>query len=271
MPKPNYKQSARDHLANAKKHLETEGEPHARYACLELRMCIEALTYLNLEAYLHEVPNTVMKKWTPKQVIDELLAVDPHADQSAHISVGIEDTPGVPSKNMRYLGQDKRLSIKWANGAHNALSNFLHEPTISSYELGQVKQEHEMRTKANEFIEKLDTVASSPLWGSNFGMFTTFSCKCGFSIKRKTDFLTPGAIVACGDRNCGRQYVYTSDPDGSVRFVPDRSTYTCENCKQPQSVDSHELKKLPVLTCSCGAKAQVTTAYELTKISQPSG
>src|SRR5437868_10079330 len=107
--KHDFRHRARKHVKNAKELLAQAGENAARYACLECRMAIEALTYQTLEAYLSEVPNSVMAQWTPKKVMDELLEVDPRADKSVTLFAGIEETPGIASKDMKYIGQDKRF------------------------------------------------------------------------------------------------------------------------------------------------------------------
>lgn len=119
MPTPNSRHSAREHIGAAKVLLLVSGESSARYACLNLRMAIEALTYQTLQAYLAEVPNSAMTAWTPKKVIDELLAVDPMADKTSRISFGKQDALGEPSKSMKYLGEDRRFTVKWANKAQN--------------------------------------------------------------------------------------------------------------------------------------------------------
>jgi hypothetical protein len=78
-----------DYRSRAKHHhiralnLAAGGELESlRYASLELRLCIECLIYDRLQAYLPEVSHAAIKKWTPKQVMAELLAADPKADRS---------------------------------------------------------------------------------------------------------------------------------------------------------------------------------------------
>jgi hypothetical protein len=270
LPKPHYRDSAQEHLDAAKALLADSGGQSVRYACLELRMCVEALTYLNLEAYLTEVPNTVMKKWTPKQVIDELLAVDPTADQSVHVRIGVEEVIGTPSRDMKYLGEDRRFTVKWANKAHNTLSNFLHEPTIYAHEKGGAADDITMREKAAEIIEELEAVTSSVIWNVNFSVFTEFKCGCGWTIKRKPEHLQTGSLVVCGNVDCGKQYVYSPEPDGKHLFTPDQHSYICNVCNEKRFIDTHKLKKLPIVVCDgCGSKAQTSMEYLLTPIERP--
>jgi hypothetical protein len=131
--KIDFRGQGRGHL-DAAHRLLTGDSSSLRYACLELRMCIEALAYDRLQAYLTEVPNSVMKKWTPRHILDELLAIDPHADRSSTVYVGAVEQFGVPAEEMKLLGEDKMFSVKWANSAHNALGNFLHVPTLAQIE-----------------------------------------------------------------------------------------------------------------------------------------
>jgi hypothetical protein len=71
--KIDFRLRGRRYLDAAHRLPESGDSASLRYACLELRMCIEALAYDRLQAYLPEVPNSVMKKWTPRHV----LAVQP--------------------------------------------------------------------------------------------------------------------------------------------------------------------------------------------------
>jgi hypothetical protein len=121
----NMRHSAHQCLQRAKEFMARNDEASARHACLELRFCIEYITYDQLQTYLKEVPDDTVIKWTPKQIISALLEVDPHADKSATIAIGVEETYGVPAKEMRLLGEDRRFSLKWANSRHSLPDSFL--------------------------------------------------------------------------------------------------------------------------------------------------
>ena len=176
---PNFRERARQHVGAAKKAFATEGEDGARFACLKLRMAIEALTYQVLQAYLSEVPTEAMKQWTPKKVMAEMLDVDPNADKSSTLFIGEEATPGVASDKMEFLGEDKRFTIKWGNKAHNALGSFLHEPTIAQFEKGDGDQEAAARAKVAEIITLLDDILSTSFMQFNMGNYVSIDCDCG--------------------------------------------------------------------------------------------
>ncbi len=93
-----------------------------RYSCLELRFCIEFLVIGRLQAYLDEVGDEALKKWTPKDIMTEILAVDPHGDKSIAVSLGIRSPSGAPMAVLTPLGDDRRFDMRWANKSYNTLA-----------------------------------------------------------------------------------------------------------------------------------------------------
>jgi hypothetical protein len=265
MPQHNYRQSARLHLQEAKDFLSKPGEASARHACLELRMTIEALVYELLQAYLAEVPNSVMAAWQPKKVLDELLHVDPHADQTSTIFVGVETTPGVAAEKMELLGTDRRFTIKWGNKAHNALGSFLHEPSIAERDKGK-NFDKAARDKAGEIIAELDAILSAPIFQVNFGEFVEITCECGFVVKRKEAVVTEGKEFSCGE--CGLVYDYKQDAKTqSWKFWKATARWGCKACEQENHVEVHRLDGLPMLTCShCGTKSKVSRQFVISPL-----
>ncbi len=64
------------HEAGAR--LLASGEPfNARYACLELRMALECLSYDLLRLYRDDVPDALLETWQASAVLDALLDIDP--------------------------------------------------------------------------------------------------------------------------------------------------------------------------------------------------
>jgi hypothetical protein len=260
MTQINYRDRARKHVSEARARLAEPGEAAARQACLSLRMAIEALTYQNLRAYLAETPNSVMAQWTPKRVMDELLAVDPHADRTVTVFFGIEETPGVPAADMQPLGEDRRFTQAWGNKAHNALGSFLHEPTIRQSETGKATEE-QARTKASEIADELDRILATSLFGVNMGQYIVFDCTCGFHVKRRTSVLSPDDKVVCG--GCGKHWIYQEhEGDPPWRFIPDGYSFSCLACEATCQFEAHELADGKVVTCdACGAEAEIYTQF----------
>jgi DNA-directed RNA polymerase subunit RPC12/RpoP len=255
------RQKARDALARARELLAAGDEPSVRHACLELRFCIEYVTYDHLVAYLAEVPDDTVKKWTPKQVIDALRDVDPNADQTVAIAVGLEDEPGVPAKDMQWLGEDRRFSVRWANANHNALGNFLHAPTLEQIESGKVASLSTMLKKATEVVDTLTAILDSTVFRVNFGQFYQLDCpECGKTIKRRAGTFTENGIV-CRTSGCGATFDVIAASGQQVHFRMHLSRYRCPTCKTSNTVGKHQVQPGVTVECpTCYSRATIELA-----------
>lgn len=103
-----FRNEARRALERAKAELETMRQDRLKYAALELRMAMEALTYDRANAYKAEIPPSEYEAWQPRKVMLLLLDIDPDADKNSAISVGAEKEPGKPAKDMNFLGERGR-------------------------------------------------------------------------------------------------------------------------------------------------------------------
>jgi hypothetical protein len=240
-------------------------EASVRYACLELRFGIEYVTYDQLLTYLAEVPDDTVKKWTPKQIIDSLLEVDPNADQSVAVAVGLEETAGIPAAQVESLGQERRFSLKWANTNHNALGNFLHAPTIEQLEAGRSLALTTMVKKAEEVVAMLEAILTSPVFRVNFGVFYDFVCEdCGTKIKRRSGGFKPEQGIVCPKRDCQAAYDVVSEDGPEVRLSLRRSRFNCPSCKATNSVGTHRVQDGAVVACAgCGAEARIERRFHL--------
>jgi len=253
------RQIARDCLARAKRLLEIGDEASVRYACFELRLCIEYVTFDQLMVYLVEVADDALKKWTPKQIIDSLREVDPNADASVSIAVGIEDTPGVPAKEVTLLGEDRRFSLKWANTNHNALGNFLHAPTIEQIETRRTPGLATMVEKAKQIADTLGAILSSPVFGVNFGQFFEFDCEdCETKIKRREGSFTAEQGIVCPKGDCRATYDVRSVDAGLVKLGLRQTPYRCPGCQQVGVIGKHRVRDGAVTKCSaCGVAVRI--------------
>ncbi len=82
----NFWSRARAHVSSAETLLGQTGEMSARYACLELRLALEAVAYEWLQMYLAEMRHLAMAKWQVGPVMRELITADPWADRSRVVS-----------------------------------------------------------------------------------------------------------------------------------------------------------------------------------------
>lgn len=257
--------SARKKLEKARELIARGDICSLRYACLELRFCIEYLTYANLQSYIAEVPDHAVRKWTPKQVISTLLEVDPNADKSSTVSIGLEKTQGIPAEDMQMLGEDIRFSLKWANSRHNALGNFLHAPTLYQIEKSEFANEETIHKKATEIAEELDKILSSPIFNVNFGQFYEFTCTCGTQIKRREGSFTEEQGIACPNSKCGATYDVLSQGDSTeIEFKVREAEYKCPLCEANNYVGLQCISHNSILSCAgCNAKFKVEERFHL--------
>ena len=165
-----FREIAHLHHSAAKRLLQKQEVRYVRYACLELRLAIEALVFELLEVYLSEVSNSVMKKWTPRKIMDELLRATGDVDSSITIHVAVDPAGDDEDEdNWMFAGTEYRFTAKWADKAHNALSNFLHIPTLKQQAEARVPNAQSMKSKAQDIFSELDKVFE----------FKYYAHKCG--------------------------------------------------------------------------------------------
>lgn len=252
-------------LQRAKDLIGQDDEISAKYACLELRFCIEYITYSQLQIYLKEAPNDIVKKWTPKQIISVLLDVDPDADKSGTVYFGKQEALGTPAEKMELFGEDRRFSLAWANTRHNALGNFLHAPTLYQIETSQFSTKEKILKKANEVVSELDQILSSPIFNVSFGNFYEFDCVyCKTKIKCRDKSINKEKGIICTNSNCKAVHDIISEQDNNFTVKVRQTEYKCPSCNTLNYVGSHLIDYGAVLECSsCGVKAEIQYALSL--------
>jgi hypothetical protein len=251
------RQEARECLARAKTLLAQNQIATTRHACLELRQAIEHLAYQQFEAYLNEVPDDAMRKWTPREVIAQMLEVDPKADKTSTLAIGREDVPGEPSKDMKVLGEDRRFTLRWANRSHNALGNFLHAPTLHQLETGNVPDHGTMRDKAEEIAVVIEHTLATTIYNVNFGNFYHVPCVCGRNFKRRAGSFTPEVGIVCPDVKCRTIWDVVSEEGDKVELRPRQTEYVCPGCNEKRYLMSQKIKAGEIIVCDCGARAEI--------------
>lgn len=126
----NYRGMAREHVKIATEQLKSGNDSFLKYAALELRMAMEAITYDRAVAFKEEFPEEEYNTWQPKKVMGVLLEIEPTADMDSTISFGLQEEYGVPAKEMNLLGTETILNMKTLKCHYDALGSFLHIPTI---------------------------------------------------------------------------------------------------------------------------------------------
>lgn len=176
----------RDGLDRARALLTTGREDERAYAALEIRFCMEAIAYRQLDSYGPAIMSQLMKEWNPSRIVRMLTLFDEHSDQPAQfaIAVNLPDDFEVPAeeadndwgdrvKNLEFVpvGDANRLPWKKFRNAYSSLGSFVHLGKNGERAFPTVQ-------KLEEILTMLDHVADSTVIAAmnNYG---TATCRCG--------------------------------------------------------------------------------------------
>jgi|GEM_PF-4710069 len=237
--------------------------------CLELRRCIEALSYGLLATYRQELSTSAMMSWTPKRVLEELEAADPLANSSRSISIEIPGISSEAGSTFVISGEDRRFSPKWANKAYNKLSSMLHVPTPKMLENGTILSAEKIRAQCTEYSHLFEEILSAKIWHFMSGQFVDHKCDCGFTIKRRLESITKNTVFECNE--CGRKYDVTSIDDKRAEVTLRVAQWQCRACGSNNEFGAHELAENKEIKCpSCGGAVRIERVWAFTQCSATS-
>jgi hypothetical protein len=226
-----YRSMAKDCLTRAKAEI-ASGEPtRLKYAALEVRHCMEAITYSRAQAYRAELPPEALTAWRPRDVLSHLEALDPTANLTATISVGVEHEYGVPPppNEMKILGTDRALSIKILKQNYDAIGSYLHIPTMAQIGAGKLQDNSKLEKRLLECIGVCEQVLASPIFNVTLGIVATLDkcvrIDCGKSIRRRIPPSNKKVAAECP--HCGASYSVQSNDDGTTTWQPNRPRTDC--------------------------------------------
>lgn len=178
-----FREQARKHVRMAEELLRGEGQ-QLIYACLELRLAIEAIVYETLQAYEKNLSPEVAeahRHWQPNKVLELLYAQDPLVNTSLRVQIHEVGEDGAPvDGSPLFDGIDQRLTVNWVEKAHRSLGSFLHQRTISQLKKGKAIDETKLRTEANRICMGIKEVLRSEVYGIQFSSGLPICCEtCG--------------------------------------------------------------------------------------------
>jgi DNA-directed RNA polymerase subunit RPC12/RpoP len=268
-----YRDLAQQRLRKAKELLSLQDDDSLIYACLELRKCVEALSYKMLQSYLREVPLVAFGSWQPDKVLRELLRVDPKADVSRTISMQRAETETEPAGEWVTLGEDRRLSAKRAHKMFHQLGSFIHVPTIRHMERSKLPEVGEVRATALQICEELEHVLSAKIWSTGFvAVAITFTCgHCAAPVRRPVSVLTDGGEVECG--NCGNLHEVSHDQAADEWYFALKAfDWKCAGCGTPRRIPQNEARGGLDVSCpDCKHRAflKSTIRWEVGQAAKP--
>ncbi len=263
-----FRSEAHEALQRANAELASGSDDRLRYAALELRMAMEAITYDRAAAYKDDFPKGEYATWQPKKVLSVLLDLDPAADKSATVSLGPESVPGQPATEMHLLGTDTPLNKATIKQHYDALGSYLHFPTLKQYEAKGIADFGRLRTRCVQIASHLQDVLESPIWNAIFSHISHTNCKrCGKSVRCRLAFndeIGKEREVHC--RHCDAPYIAINLSAQQVRFKPLETEILCQSdgCGVVSYLWNDRIKAGNVFKCwACGARHEICLGINL--------
>jgi predicted RNA-binding Zn-ribbon protein involved in translation (DUF1610 family) len=235
-------------LERARARIADTSSEGLRYACLELRFCIESICYDKLRLYAKHIPPEVLNTWQPRKVVETLLEYDPQANASYTLNVWRNDESGTPQQ-LTFSGQHSVLSPTVLNRHYNKLGSYLHVPTPAQEQRGIIAPE-ELAEYLRSLVQELEGAASNT-FDTNLAEVVTFDCdKCGQAIIRNAESLENNPIVVCTNQNCRAQYVMREENGAYTRQLR-QVDFDCDQCGTKNYVEAQLLRENVNLTVRC--------------------
>lgn len=245
-----YRNDARKYLKQCEKELSTGDNERLKYAILELRMAMEALTYDRALAYKEEFPPAEYQTWQPRKVMLVLLNIDPTADKDSTIAGGIEEEYGVSAPIMTLLGTEKVLNMATLRKHYDALGSYLHVQSMKQTRSGKSPDFSKMRSRCEDIAASVRGALSSPIFNVTLGSFATLDCmECGKRIRKR---IPHGESEVCAEcYECSASYTVVDIGNDQVEWKPQQHEVECANasCKHKVSIWRNELEIGRCWTC----------------------
>ncbi|MBU2871919.1 hypothetical protein [Colwellia sp. E2M01] len=253
----------RDCFERAKELVERKETVALRYACLELRQCIESICYSKLKTYKKVVPESEFQEWLPKRVYEFLLEMEPTADQSYSVKIYSEDRNGDRDK-LILQDNHETLTLKEIKKIYNKLGYYLHTPTISKQN-SYLSASQKLQTTLEKFIKRIEPIVNTT-FDMRLGKTVSFECEdCKHKIYHNADTLKVGKAIRCLKENCGMMYVCEEEIDGKYKFKPNQFVIDCE-CGESIFINYYKLKVPSHISCDkCKTKYNIDKHWAYNK------
>src|ERR1700722_19028061 len=247
---PSYEK--REAFNAARELLSRNDDDVLRYVALELRRCIEAVVYEKLWGSHDWIPVDAARTWQPPQSFKALLVMEPDADKSGSVAVGLQKEPGVPSAGpFQQLGVDHRPKLAWLTKTWNKLGSNLH----ARWPFAQSKKQGDPRQFFEGVVAELEPFVSRTLTVT-LAVLMEFPCSvCGNVVKVGEKGLEGTPEATC--LNCGCRFLARKDAKGFTFYLNEPS-HECETCHEQIFVPTRDMKIGHTFSCrNCNADFEV--------------
>ncbi len=230
---PDFREIARTSLERAKSELNSDDPTRFRYAALELRDAIEAITYDWASALKDDIHPDEYKKWQPRILMARLLEIDPSIGSMSTISVGEEEKYGIPAprRNMKIMGTEYVLTLKDIKDHYDRIGSYLHMPSLDQIHTGKIPDVTKLKVKCENLAGDIEKILSSTVWNISFGLKTTLpQCvddSCKKPIRRRMRSDKDLINVRCFE--CKAEYIVTRKNNTQLIWTPKLTEISCSN------------------------------------------
>ena len=245
--------------------LEKDNPISLRYACLEMRYCIEAICYDKARLYKKHLPDDVLEKWQPRKLIEALVEFDPYANQNFSMNIWSENPDGSKNK-LIFSGAHMVLPFIILKKHYNRLGSYLHAPTLSQdKERNSLQTYKKLKDYLGRLIEQIRESAENT-FDSNVAVTVSANCQeCGQFLIRNAESLKDNPIVKCTNTRCQAEYDVRVEENAS-RWKLRTLDAECPVCKTKFFFGIHFLREGNTIKCvECNQKYIIGKEWVLLK------
>lgn len=252
----NYLQQARESAKRARVELSTNEDERVRYAALEIRMALEALTYHRALVHRKEIPPKAYAAWQPRKVL-EMLKEHMGNDIDRPYSLAIQPEG---SSEVISLGSDRPLTLGEVKKNYDALGSLLHLPSLRQSTTKPFNFE-KFRRKCESILAIIEDALSSNVWTS-FGLVAQIECmrrECGKLILRRIPVQADAVKAKCFE--CNAEYLVKKESD-SYCWQAQVWEFNCHHCQEVNSIWICDIALGKRWVChSCGKKSEIVLTF----------
>lgn len=235
-------------LKKAKYLIDSNRDEDLRYACLDLRSCIELACYEKFKLYIDEIPPELIKTWQPRRIMQHLKEIDPFVDANLTVAVAEYSPNGIPVENMKAIGRHNAITFSFIKDTYDKLGSFIHVPVLIKQREVQCKYfSGELRDYLlNKVVPEIERLCKSTL-DAQINEIVSFKCQeCNKVFKRSERSLKTFGCTSCSF--CGAEY-NVSYKKGKAYIILKVMFYKCSDCQAVNDIKKYQMKDGMEITC----------------------
>ena len=255
-----FRSLAKQALARAEAHISSGANEYLRYAALELRMCIEAITYDRAQGYEEVMPLDVIKTWQPQKLMKALVEIEPLTNEEPTVHFLDES---LPEPSWVLLGKEAIFSLQSIEEHIHPLGSFVHYPSLGQAAKGPNFQK--MRRRCVEIAEHLEKVLASPVFNPVVLNVVEIPCdECGSTVLKHMPHKVIESVAQCF--GCKAEYRIFANEDGDYSSHRLGKKVPCpqQDCGGVMCISRESLKDGHEAACPiCRSKFLLQSAFRL--------